>query len=324
MRCPAGPAGSTSIDRACSRPRRRGCGARPPTSRSSGTSPTTRPTTRGRRQQRYFDYMRAHNRYAIPVSDGVDPAGWAAGLRRYVDSRYQLTRSGSFDSALRSAVTNLRRTNLPVAITVSHGNHAWVLTGFTATADPAVDHPVQRHERARRRAAVGSPEPELRLRHAARHEAHAGPAEGLLHARGTTPASGWPGRVNGSRSSRWRRRPGRRRRHPDPPPDPPPSRRHDRRHGRRRARRRPRSRARPFSSRRPRALRRSTRWRAWRDRSRARIQSPKRRRQRLPPRPAMVSRRPSWPARPLSLSRSRSWRRAAPGGFANASSRGRR
>ena len=133
-------------------------------------------------QQRYFDYMRAHNRYAIPVSDGTDPAGWAAGLRRYVDSRYQLTRSGSFDSALRSAVTNLRRTNLPVAITVSHGNHGWVLTGFTATADPAVDHPVQRHERARRRAAVGSPEPELRLRHAARHEAHAGPAEGLLHA----------------------------------------------------------------------------------------------------------------------------------------------
>jgi hypothetical protein len=34
-------------------------------------------------------------------------------------------------------VTNLRRTNLPVGITVSHGNHAWVLTGFTATADPA-------------------------------------------------------------------------------------------------------------------------------------------------------------------------------------------
>ena len=88
-------------------------------------------------QQRYFDYMRAHDRYAIPLTDGVDPAGWAAGLRRFVDSRYQLYPSGSFDSALRSAVTNLRRTNLPVGITVSHGNHAWVLTGFTATADPA-------------------------------------------------------------------------------------------------------------------------------------------------------------------------------------------
>ena len=89
-------------------------------------------------QQRYFDYMRAHNRYHIPVSDGVDPGGWTAGLRAFVDSRYRLTASTSFDAALRSAVTNLRRTNLPVAITVSHGNHAWVLTGFTATADPAV------------------------------------------------------------------------------------------------------------------------------------------------------------------------------------------
>jgi hypothetical protein len=89
-------------------------------------------------QQRYFDYMRAHNRYRIPVSDGVDPAGWTAGLRHFVDGRYRLYASSSFDSALRAAVTNLRKTNLPVGITVSHGNHAWVLTGFTATADPAV------------------------------------------------------------------------------------------------------------------------------------------------------------------------------------------
>jgi len=89
-------------------------------------------------QQRYFDYMRARNRYDIPVKDGVDPAGWTAGLRHYVDSRYKLYASKSFDSALRSAVTNLRKTNLPVGITVAHGNHAWVLTGFTATADPAM------------------------------------------------------------------------------------------------------------------------------------------------------------------------------------------
>ena len=88
-------------------------------------------------QQRYFAYMRAHNRYDIPLKDGVDPAGWTAGLRQFVDARYRLVASRSFDSALRSAVTNLRKTNLPVAITVSHGNHAWVLTGFTATADPA-------------------------------------------------------------------------------------------------------------------------------------------------------------------------------------------
>ncbi len=89
-------------------------------------------------QSRYFDYMRAHDRYRIPLRDGTDPAGWTAGFRRFVDARYRLVASTSFDSALRSAVTNLRRTNLPVGITVAHGNHAWILTGFTATADPAV------------------------------------------------------------------------------------------------------------------------------------------------------------------------------------------
>jgi hypothetical protein len=88
-------------------------------------------------QQRYWSYMRKHNRYAIPVRDGVDPAGWTAGLRKYVDDRYRLASSRSFGAALKSAVTAMRRTNLPVAITVAHGNHAWILVGFTATADPA-------------------------------------------------------------------------------------------------------------------------------------------------------------------------------------------
>jgi len=88
-------------------------------------------------QHRYFAYMRAHDRYPIPVRDGVDPVGWAAGLRHFVDSRYRLVASNSFKAALRSAVRNLRLTNLPVGITVAHGNHAWVLTGFRATADPA-------------------------------------------------------------------------------------------------------------------------------------------------------------------------------------------
>ena len=88
-------------------------------------------------QQRYFDFMRSHDRYRIPISDGVDPAGWAAGLAHYVDARYRLIWSATFASALRSAVTSLHRTGLPVGITVSHGDHAWILTGFTATADPA-------------------------------------------------------------------------------------------------------------------------------------------------------------------------------------------
>lgn len=89
-------------------------------------------------QRRYFDWMRTQNQYAIPVSDGTDPAGWAKGLARYVDPRYRVVASTSFSNALRSAVRRLRQTNRPVALLVDHGNHGWLLTGFSATADPAV------------------------------------------------------------------------------------------------------------------------------------------------------------------------------------------
>jgi hypothetical protein len=87
-------------------------------------------------QRRYFAWMREHNRYQLPLSAGVDPQGWAAGLRHFVDDRYRLVVSTTFDNALRSAVRRLRQTNRPVALTVSHGTHGWILTGFTATADP--------------------------------------------------------------------------------------------------------------------------------------------------------------------------------------------
>jgi hypothetical protein len=88
-------------------------------------------------QRRYFEWMRTRNRYDLPVRAGVDPVGWTAGLRRFVDERYRLVSSASFDGALRQAVKRMRLTNLPVALAVQHGNHGWVLHGFTATADPA-------------------------------------------------------------------------------------------------------------------------------------------------------------------------------------------
>ena len=87
-------------------------------------------------QRRYFDWMRSRNRYDLPESAGVDPQGWTAGLRHFVDDRYRLVASRSFGAGLRSAVANLRRTGLPVALTVANGGHGWILTGFEATADP--------------------------------------------------------------------------------------------------------------------------------------------------------------------------------------------
>ena len=88
-------------------------------------------------QSSYFSWMRAHNRYNIPVSDGVDPQGWAAGMRNFVDPRYRLATFRTYTTALRSAVTSLRLTNRPVGVLVARGGHAWLMTGFSATADPA-------------------------------------------------------------------------------------------------------------------------------------------------------------------------------------------
>lgn len=88
-------------------------------------------------QQGYFDWMRDHNRYDLPPEAGVDPAGWTAGLREFVDDRYRLVAGRDFDTTLREAVTNLRLTELPVALAVARGNHGWILTGFTAEVDPA-------------------------------------------------------------------------------------------------------------------------------------------------------------------------------------------
>lgn len=92
-----------------------------------------------RAQQRYFDWMRARNRYDLPASAGVDPQGWTAGLRQFVDDRYRLQAHRTFEQALRLAVIRIRKTSLPVALTVSNGNHGWILHGFTATADPLRD-----------------------------------------------------------------------------------------------------------------------------------------------------------------------------------------
>jgi hypothetical protein len=88
-------------------------------------------------QRQFFDYMRASNRYQQPSHRGVDPQGFLAGLQHFVDPRYTLVASPTFDTAVRSAVTRLRLTGEPVALIVAAGRHAWVLTGFTATADPA-------------------------------------------------------------------------------------------------------------------------------------------------------------------------------------------
>lgn len=79
--------------------------------------------------------LNAH-RYPIP---GLDPQAWAALLERHGGGAYADRMYRTFAAALTAAAVAIRRTGRPVGLLVDHGRHAWVMTGFRATADPAVD-----------------------------------------------------------------------------------------------------------------------------------------------------------------------------------------
>jgi hypothetical protein len=88
-------------------------------------------------QKTYMSRIRASNRYVYPV--GGDPQSWTRTLNRYgPDSAYHVISAMTFAGALRAAAIRMRLTGRPVGLLVSHGGHAWVLSGFGATADPAV------------------------------------------------------------------------------------------------------------------------------------------------------------------------------------------
>ena len=88
-------------------------------------------------QRKYFVFGRAHNGYRTPVTDGVDPAGWQATLRTWVDPGYHIVAAPTYTAALNAAAKAMRLTGRPVGLLVGFGAHAWVMAGFTATADPA-------------------------------------------------------------------------------------------------------------------------------------------------------------------------------------------
>ncbi len=88
-------------------------------------------------QTRIQEYARATSTKAYK-DGGADTSGWVSALRAFGHAAYAVTDHGTFDGSLRDAVIDLRRTNRPVGMLVMDGRHAWVLVGFTATADPAM------------------------------------------------------------------------------------------------------------------------------------------------------------------------------------------
>jgi hypothetical protein len=86
-------------------------------------------------QATYIAYGQANDGANYPA--GTGPTGWVAMLNRYGGSSYSVQRFADSTSALKMAATRMRLTDKPVGMLVWAGSHAWVMTGFSATADPA-------------------------------------------------------------------------------------------------------------------------------------------------------------------------------------------
>ena len=67
---------------------------------------------------------------------GASVRGWSAGLNELGAGPYRLVGTATLDEALRLAAASIRQTNRPVGLLVWRGRHAWVMSGFKATADP--------------------------------------------------------------------------------------------------------------------------------------------------------------------------------------------
>jgi hypothetical protein len=68
---------------------------------------------------------------------GIDLTGWAELLNTNGYGPYVVDGAATRRGAIRKAAKALRLTNKPVGLVTWRGAHSWVMSGFTATADPA-------------------------------------------------------------------------------------------------------------------------------------------------------------------------------------------
>jgi hypothetical protein len=67
---------------------------------------------------------------------GANPTGWTAVLNELGIGPYELVSIPTLDEALTIAAEAIRSTKRPVGLVMWRGRHAWVMSGFEATADP--------------------------------------------------------------------------------------------------------------------------------------------------------------------------------------------
>ena len=77
-------------------------------------------------------------RSIAPAPDGAaEPEAWAKGLAELGYGDYQVTQKATIKDAIHLAARQIRLTNRPAGLMVWRGAHSWVMSGFSATADPA-------------------------------------------------------------------------------------------------------------------------------------------------------------------------------------------
>ncbi len=67
---------------------------------------------------------------------GASVRGWASGLNLMDAGPYKLVGESTLQAALQTAARAIAQTGKPVGLLVWRGRHAWVMSGFTASADP--------------------------------------------------------------------------------------------------------------------------------------------------------------------------------------------
>ena len=68
---------------------------------------------------------------------GASVSGWAAALNILGGGPYRVVGARTLAGILHVAAKAMRDTGRPVGLLMWHGRHAWVMSGFQATADPA-------------------------------------------------------------------------------------------------------------------------------------------------------------------------------------------
>ena len=96
-----------------------------------------RPDRTRRTQARLYRFARRVDPW-VETRPGASVYGWSEGLEKLGHGRYDELMAPTLQGILRRAAKRMRSTQRPVGLLVWDGEHAWVMSGFRATADPAL------------------------------------------------------------------------------------------------------------------------------------------------------------------------------------------